>query len=145
MNMPTSTIMLIDEIVDYMYNWDWISICCGHNWVFRGLTGHGVSCSLVSFLWNRNRSQWFPLASRSNNSLSPSPKSLSSRSSQNSFLFQKVPSSFLFLPFYMRESLEITLQSFGNDGSSVIITFCVFDSSFCELKSHLWQCLSGFW
>ena len=27
----------------------------------------------------------------------------------------------------MRESLEVTLQSFGNDDWGVIITFCMFD------------------
>ena len=33
---------------------------------------------------------------------------------------------------------------FGNDGFPVMITFCVYESSFCELQSHLWQRSSGF-
>ena len=73
--MPTSTVMLTDEIMNYMYSREWISMCYGHNWVLEGLTGHSASCSVVSFLWNQSRSQWYPLPSGSNHththSLSP--------------------------------------------------------------------------
>ena len=50
-----------------------------------------------------------------------------------SILGTKVPSSFLYLPFYIKESLEVTLHFLGNDGFSVIITFWVFDNFFCRL------------
>ena len=119
---------------------------------FRGLTGHDASYSLVSFIWNRSRSQLFPLVSGSSNSLSLSLslsqfKSLLSGSSQKVLShFEKVSGSYstersLLLSFFFLfiwESLEVTLQSFGNYGSSVIITFCVFGCSFCELQSHMW-------
>ena len=139
--MHISTVLLINEIMDYMYNQEWISLCCGHNGVFSGWIGHDVSCSLVSFLLNWSRIQWFPLSSISSDSSSLSQKSLVQVFGSD----PEVPFSFLLSPFYMRESLEVTSSSLANDGFLVIITFFMFSCSFSGLQSHLWQRLSGFW
>ena len=79
-------------------------------------------------------------------SLSPlAPKSLIWFSLKDwSILGPKVPSCFLYLPFYIRESLEMTLHFLVNDGFSVIITFCVFGDFFYRLQLHPWQHPSGF-
>ena len=96
--MLTSTVILIDEIMNYMYNQDSKSMCHGHNWVFsRGLTRRDASCSLVFFLQHWSRCQWYPLASRSSNSTicpqGEDPKSLFPK------ILQKSLFSFSLLPF----------------------------------------------
>ena len=134
--MSTSTIMLIDEIMNYMYSRDWMSMCCKKNWVFcSGFTGYDVSCSLALFLWHWSRIQWYLSTSRSSNSL-PAQKSWSTMN-----LSLPLPLSSLFI----WESLDVTFLSSGNDDFPIIITFCVFGGSFCKLQSHLCQCPSSFW
>ena len=116
-----------------MYNREWISQCCGYNWVFSRLTGHGASYSLVSFLLRWNRSQWIPLTSGFSHSFSVSPKvsSLNVTSKEgHSKSFSSVPFYFFFSPFYMKESLEVTPLFLGNSGFPIIITFCMFDGFF---------------
>ena len=135
--MPTSTVLLIDKIVNYMYNRDLKSLCCGYNWVFRGLTGRYASCSLVFFLWNWSRNQWYPLVPGFSNSLlaqkTRSRKVRSKELSKGVLFPSPIPFLFLFLPFNMREPVDITFWSSVNDGFPVIITFCVFGGSFCKL------------
>ena len=140
--MPTSTVLLINEIVNYMYNWDLKSLCCGYNWVVRGLTGRYASCSLVFFLWKWSRNQWYPLVLGSSNSLS-AQKSRSEEPSEG-FLFWS-PLSLSLSSLYMKGSIDATFLFSRNDGFPVIITFCVFSGSFCELQSHPWQRSSSFW
>ena len=101
--MPTSTILLIDEIVNYMYKRDLKSLWYGYNWVFRGLTSRNVSCSLVFILWNRSRSQWYPLASGSSSFLPAPQKSRSGKA-----LSKRSPISLFLSSLYMRESVDAT-------------------------------------
>ena len=138
--MSTSTIMLIDEFVNYTYNQDSKSLCCRHNWVFsRWLTGCDVSCSLVFLFRHKSGSQWYHLASRSSHSLS-------TQKSEEVFFGPKKPFSLsLFSFLYERVSRYYFFYPLVMMTGEVIITLCVVCGSFCKLQSHLWQGPSGFW
>ena len=73
---------------------------------------------------------WYTLISRFSNSLLAQKSWFERNLSKNSHL----P---LFLPFLYK---RVSILLFCFLVMTVIITFCVFDSSFCKLWSHLWQC-----